>query len=276
MHSFEQNLQTFESEHVLRRQIDRSLVDDSLFTRDSSIRLNSHSFASSNITEEISRSDLTMSRNQNQKNQSQASHQFEFSNQQRQELLKIIVEVLQNQTRDEVDLTSLDDILFVDSNIEDQTQSNERDSQNWKLDKVEFFDLEYKDSSNVNSFIVNFERHVFYRDVYVFIDRVKNLTLMRDFDKFRMIISQCFRDNALIWHFMKLSKMKKKLLREASLQAWSHALINRFKTRTLVALQRLQKKRYIIRNARIERNSRLYAQKMFRHAKIVEIESIYQ
>ncbi len=40
---------------------------------------------------------------------------------------------------------------------------------------VGYFDPGYEDSSNTNASIVNAGRHVFYRDVYVFVDRIKDL-----------------------------------------------------------------------------------------------------
>ena len=111
-----------------------------------------------------------------------------FSDAQRRELDAMIAKVFRNQ--DQASTSSSDTSLVETSNQQD------RDSQNWKSDEIEFFDLEYENSNN--SFIVNVDRHVFYKDVYAFIDRLKNLALLREKNKLRVIISQCLRDFALI------------------------------------------------------------------------------
>ena len=42
-----------------------------------------------------------------------------------------------------------------------------------KLKEVGFFDLEYKDIRS----IVNAGKYIFYKDIYVFVDRLKNITI---------------------------------------------------------------------------------------------------
>ena len=47
-----------------------------------------------------------------------------------------------------------------------------------KSKEVEFFDLEYEDIK----LIVNADKHIFYKDIYVFVDRLKNiLSKMKSF-----------------------------------------------------------------------------------------------
>ena len=208
-----------------------------------------------------------------------------FSTAQKQKLIATIavaiVEVFRNQRNqdDSDDSVSFhengDD--FANSENDDQTRrDNENDdSQNWKLDDIEYFDSEYEGSANTSSSIVNVDKHVFYRDVYAFVDRLKNMASLRDEQKLRTMISQCLREFVLIWHFMKLSELEKMNLRDANLDLWYGALIQRFKERTLVALSRLQRERYTISNARQQKNPRLFAQNIFRYAKIAKMNFIY-
>ena len=115
--------------------------------------------------------------------------------------------------------------------------NKDRGAQNWKLDKVNFFDLKYKDVNNV--FIINADRHVFYRNVYAFIDHSKNVVFLRDENKLRIMIFQCLRKSVLIWHSMKLSDIEKLFLRNAFVNFWAIVLIIRFKKRTSMILLRL-------------------------------------
>lgn len=62
---------------------------------------------------------------------------------------------------------------------------------------IEYFDSIYENSSNF--FIVNVERHIFYRNSYVFVDRLKDLT--KEFieeQRIRKLVSNCLRDESLI------------------------------------------------------------------------------
>ena len=42
-----------------------------------------------------------------------------------------------------------------------------------KLEEVEFFDLEYEDIRS----IINADKYIFYKDIYVFVDRLKNIAI---------------------------------------------------------------------------------------------------
>ena len=145
------------------------------------------------------------------------------------------------------------------------------------MKNVDFFDFDYDDDivDNVDKSIKYFDKHIYYVDVYVFVDRLKNLTSLRDENKLRIVLSQCLRDYAQEWHSLILFKLKKNLLRIASLVIWYQILIKSFKKRTAQTLQSLQKKRYIMSDAKQQRNFRMYVQNIFRHVKVVELESIF-
>jgi hypothetical protein len=118
-------------------------------------------------------------------------------------------------------------------------------------------------------------RHVFYKNIYAFVNRLKDMTNIRDDDKLRTILSQCFRKTAFIWHFTELFDMKKDLLRQANLASWYQIMINRFKKRTSLTLSALQNSKYSLSNARFEKDLRLFAQQIFRSIKTANMNSIH-
>ena len=65
------------------------------------------------------------------------------------------------------------------------------------------------------------------------------------------------------------------MLREASLTMWYNVLTKRFKKRTSAALANIQFFRYTMKNARKHKNSKVFAQELFRHAKAVNMMSIH-
>ena len=142
----------------------------------------------------------------------------------------------------------------------------------WKAEEVGFFDPGYEDAND--SPIVTLGRHSLYRDVYAFVDRLKDLAKQRHVDKLRTVLPECFRGECQIWYSIELDEMTKDLLRSVSLEKWYEALIRRFKTRTPKALDLLQKERYTFNDARNGKHPRLYAQNILRYAKAAEVGSI--
>jgi hypothetical protein len=161
------------------------------------------------------------------------------------------------------------------STNETQSTSNYNQSaeyiKKWTIDEIEFFDSNVDEDDSV----INVDRHVFYKDIYVFVDKLKNMIIIRDDDKLRTVLSQCFRDAFLIWHFIELFDIKKNLLRQTNLAFWYQAFINRFKKRTFLTLSALQNFKYTLIDARSEKDSKLFAQQIFRSIKTVNMNSIH-
>ena len=53
---------------------------------------------------------------------------------------------------------------------------------------MNFFNFKYKNLLNINILIINFDRYIFYRNIYIFIIRLKNIFLLRDEKKLYSII----------------------------------------------------------------------------------------
>ena len=125
---------------------------------------------------------------------------------------------------------------------------------------IDYFDSKYSNSSNKNSFIMNFDRYIYYRDVYVFIDWLKNLK--QNFFDFRIkkYVFACMKNDILAWLSTELNILKKNLLRKIDVENWYKALIRRFKKRDVVALKKLQSSFYIFIDVRNDKTSRVYVQ----------------
>lgn len=130
----------------------------------------------------------------------------DFSQLQRQKLIKLMIAIFRAH-----------DVAFANS-LSSTTSQQNRKSKNWIFEEIEYFDSKYDELANIESSIVNVEKHVFYRNVYAFVNRFKNLVSFRDNDKLKIAISQCLCESVLIWHFMKFAKIEKALLCEVSLK----------------------------------------------------------
>ncbi len=141
----------------------------------------------------------------------------------------------------------------------------------WIVDEIDFFD---SNADKENS-VLNVDRHVFYKNIYVFVNRLKDMITIRDENKLRTILSQCFREAALIWHSIELFDMKKDLLRQINLASWYQIMTNRFKKRIFLTLSALQNFKYDLIETQFEKNSRLFAQQIFRSIKTTNMNSIH-
>ena len=150
-------------------------------------------------------------------------------------------------------------------------QDDSRSNRNWTFEKMKFFDSTAEESNSV----INLRKHVFYRNVYAFVNRLKNVSVIRKKNKLRVVISQCLRNIALIWHFTELFDVEKKIYRDMSLQNWCNVLIKRFKKRASATLNYLQSIKYTLKDARKHKDSRIFAQNLFKHVKIANFTSIY-
>ena len=148
---------------------------------------------------------------------------------------------------------------------------NQRQTKDWSAKNIEFFDSTADDTD----FIINIDKHVCYRDVYVFTNRLKDMIVIKNDSNFKIVISQCLRESALTWHSIELSTLKKKMLKKTSLVNWYNALIRRFKKRTFVALTSMQTIKYIMKNARLHKNSKIFAQNFFRSIETTNLISTH-
>ena len=136
---------------------------------------------------------------------------------------------------------------------------------------MKFFDLIADELKS----IINLNKHIFYKKIYAFVDRLKNVAIIRKEKNFKNVISQCLRDTVLIWHFTELSDIEKKIYREMSLVNWYSVLIKKFKKRTSAALINVQSIKYTLNDAFEQKDFRVFAQDFFRHAKVAGITFIY-
>ena len=104
-----------------------------------------------------------------------------------------------------------------------------------RAEEVGFFDPKHQQEQRIGP-VVNAGKHVFYRDIYIFVDRLKDLAVSHDVKR---VITACLRGLALMWYSAELTNLERDLLRDLDLDRWYTTLINRFKTRIVVALSRL-------------------------------------
>ena len=164
-----------------------------------------------------------------------------------------------------------------DDDVNDSSNNDNNvntDNNSLKIENVDYFDSNYEINES-NVFVANVERHVFYIDVYIFVDRLKKLIARRDNDKMQKIIIVCLKSTAFIWHFNEFIDMKRTFFRIVICEQWYAIFIKRFKKRTVIVVQYIQRERYIFADVRADKSFRVFVQKMLRHVKVAKMTSMY-
>lgn len=115
----------------------------------------------------------------------------------------------------------------------------------------------------------------FYKDVYAFTDRLKDMEAGHGADAVRSLLPSCLRGSAREWHTIELTSFEKDSLRTAPIASICNLLIRRFKEPGSVALKRLQTARYGFREAQSGLSPHAFALQVFRHAKAAMYTSDY-
>ena len=143
------------------------------------------------------------------------------------------------------------------------------------VENIDYFDSNYENSIDIDQFIVSFDKHNFYRNVYIFIDHFKNLNKITFDSKIKKLVIICFKKEILRWYNSKFIEIEKNFFKKITIERWCTHLIKRFKKKIFVTLKKLQIEFYIYVDVRRERKSRVYMQNILRYFKIVDYSFVF-
>ncbi len=156
----------------------------------------------------------------------------------------------------------------------DVVATTKKDS--FRTSDVKFFDFQLN-SSYESDDVVQIKRNLYYRDVYLFVKRIKNVVIMSETNAVRINLSACLRDSTQVWYTEDLSDLKKKALRtlENDANHWCNALLKKFKKFVAFALNYLIIERYTLNDVRANRNISSFVFQIMRHAKVANIANLH-
>ena len=168
-------------------------------------------------------------------------------------------------------LKSSESVDFVDDNIVD-------DFNRFVVKKLKFFDFNYDDkSTSIDASLENINENTIFRDVHVFVNRIKNFVNTQNVELIRDNLYRCLKKDALIWHISLLTNMKKRLLTmNIELIEWKNALMTEFRKSIFKIMKAFVTKRYIMQNAFNQRLFRDYVQFVIRLNKSIELSLFNQ
>ncbi len=161
--------------------------------------------------------------------------------------------------------------------IPEQSTPADRPLGRWNPDDIDFFDPNFEGkSASTEEAVAHAGKDTYYRDVHVFVKRVKEMAIVLGPEIVRKNLPSCLRGTTLVWHTSELSDVSRRILSYGeNVDEWVQALTNRFKTQATTATANLLKERYTMADAGKNREPREYAQKIIRWAKSAEMSSAF-
>ena len=218
--------------------------------------------------------------------ESQSAHNMRNFTQKQQRTIVVIVrkaiQIISRERNDDDDnVESFDS--FDSSKSSNQVDENvvDNDNNKWNSIDFDFFDFHYDDKFIVSeaSVIVHIDKNIYFRDVHLFIVRVKKLTITKDEQLVRNNLWFSLQNTVLEWWIDELSKTERRMAKmtitdQKKLVEWISLLHRKFKQFINVTMNNLIQQRYILRDAASQRESRKYAQKIIRLVKDVGMISV--
>ena len=156
--------------------------------------------------------------------------------------------------------------------------------ENLNIDESSFWrskDLDFLDSKLFafydSNLMIRDDKNVYYRNVYFFCERIRDLATIKSEELIRVNLNICFFDYALIWYTSKLRALNRVDLRNFSLENdWIKKFKLRFKSNHSVVIDALIFERYTLVDVRSDRESFNYVQQVVNHVMNVNFQNTQQ
>lgn len=204
------------------------------------------------------------------------------------EQTQTIREMLQTMIQDTLSTliqTTINNIKIAERQSDQQKTSSSNSilvkTKRWIVVDIDYFDLMYDNKFiYTRDLMKNAKKDIYFRDVHLFLERVKDHARIKNSALIRKNLFTCLRDLTLQWYTSELSKNIKNLLRlDKVVKFWKKELFKRFKEASNMIMINLVKEKYSMNDVRRRRESREYVDVIFRASKfanlIAEISQIF-
>ena len=139
--------------------------------------------------------------------------------------------------------------------------------------KFDFFNSRYQNKTTAKaSALENIDENIIYRDVHVFIFRIKNYFHIYDYQLIRDIFYWCLQNDVFIWHTSLLSSRKKRFfILDNYLNEWKSILINEFKKKFAKIMKVFFDEIFTLHDVEQNKKFRKYAQNIIRMSNAIEL-----
>jgi hypothetical protein len=155
------------------------------------------------------------------------------------------------------------------------SQTLDSRSERWVSKDLKFFDSTYDEKfTTIDDTMQLVDKNTYFRNVHLFIDRVKNIIVIKTIDVIRNNLYICLRDTIMTWYTTELFEKTKELVKTSNnLDVWKRYLIKRFRDRSNVIMIIIIRERYIMKNARRRRESRKFVSVIMKATRSTKLKS---
>ena len=100
----------------------------------------------------------------------------------------------------------------------------------FKITNVNFFDFKFEKSYDSDD-VVQINRNVYYRNVFMFVKKIKNAIITYKIKTIKINLSICLRETVQIWYIENFSDLKKQTFRffDEETDHWCEIFIKKFR-----------------------------------------------
>ena len=146
----------------------------------------------------------------------------------------------------------------------------------FKITNVNFFDFKFEEFYDSDD-VVQINRDVYYRNVFIFVKKIKNAIITYEIETIRTNLSTCLRDTVQIWYIESFSDLKKQTFRsfDEKTDHWCEIFIKKFRQSVTFAFQKFSKKKYFLNDVKSHRDISNFVFSIMKHAKTTNISDQY-
>ena len=124
----------------------------------------------------------------------------------------------------------------------------------------------------IENLIKHFDKNIYFRDVDMFIDRMKNMIVVKNVELIHQNFYICFRDTIFAWYTSILIENQKRFVKLSdNVDEWVKVLHKRFKKSISIVMIIITRERYTMKNARRKRKSMKYVDIIIRAIKTINM-----
>ena len=116
---------------------------------------------------------------------------------------------------------------------------------------------------------------MFYKNVYVFVERLKNQIQQHDYEIIQNFVIVCLRDSVLNWYSIEINKNLRIALQIINFDNWCRIFINRFKIRVSMILNHLTSQKYFLNDMKRDVTSKTWFLQIFCYVKTANLFDFY-
>ena len=140
--------------------------------------------------------------------------------------------------------------------------NNDNNWKRWVVVDIEFFDFHYDGKIVViASAVEHVEKNMYFRNIYVFMKRIKDIIIVKNSELIRNNLYTCFKEIALKWYISTLIKeIKFYVKHDDDFNHWLKTFLKRWKKFFSTVLIIVMKEKYTLDDARCKRKSNEFVQ----------------